>query len=54
MHGETEWAMLGWVMADGSLPLGELDRVDPAMAQTGYLRLIDSRDCTWRHFGEKD
>ena len=44
--------MLGWVMADGSLPLGELDRVDPAMAQYDYLRLIDDRDCTWRQFGE--
>ena len=40
--------MLVWVTADGSLPLGELDRVDPAMAQVRYLRLIDSRDTTWR------
>ncbi len=48
MRGKTEWAMLGWVMADGSLPFGELDRVDPEMAQVRYLRLIDSRDTTWR------
>jgi hypothetical protein len=54
MRGVKGWTMLGWVMADGSLPLGGLDRIDPAMAQTGYLRLIDSRDCTWRQFGEKD
>ena len=48
MRGKTEWAMVGWVMADASLPLGELDRVDPALAQVRYLRLIDSRDTTWR------
>jgi hypothetical protein len=46
-------AMFGWVMADGSLPLGELDRVDPEMAQSGYLHLIDGRNCTWRQMGEK-
>lgn len=51
MRGKTEWVMLGWVMADGSLPLGELDRVDPEMAQVRYLHLIDSRDCTWRQIG---
>ena len=48
MRGKTEWVMLGWMMADGSLPLGKLDRVDPEMAQVRYLRLIDSRDTTWQ------
>ena len=47
MRGQSGGSMLGWVMADGSLPLGELDRVDPKIAQTKYLRLIDSRDSEW-------
>lgn len=45
MRGITGWAMLGWVMADGTLPLGELDVVDPIMYNDERgLPLLDSRD----------
>jgi hypothetical protein len=54
MRGKKGWATLGWVMADGSLPLGQLDTVDPALAQYGYLPLVDDRDCSFRQFGQKD
>jgi hypothetical protein len=36
-HTMTEWKCLGWVYADGSLPLGELDAVDPKLAQFDNL-----------------
>jgi hypothetical protein len=49
MRGKKGWAQLGWVVADGSLPLGELDVVDPALAQYGYLHLIDDRDVPLPH-----
>ncbi len=49
MRGQKDWARLGWTMADGSLPLGELDIVDPALTQVGYLRLIDVRDMKIPH-----
>ena len=49
MRGKKGWAQLGWVMTDGSLPLGELDAVDPALAQYGYLHLIDERDVPVPH-----
>jgi hypothetical protein len=54
MRGKKGWATLGWVMADGSFPLGELDAVDPALAQYGYLPFVDDRDCPFRQFGQKD
>ena len=39
------WARLGWIMADGSLPLGELDVVDPLMYNDERgLPLLDARD----------
>jgi len=45
MRGVTTWARLGWVMADGSLPLGELDVVDPLMYNDDRgLPLLDGRD----------
>jgi hypothetical protein len=31
------WKRLGWIMADDSLPFGELDDVDPELAQYEYL-----------------
>jgi len=31
------WRILGWRMADGSMPLGEYDAVDPELAQFDYL-----------------
>jgi hypothetical protein len=49
MRGKKGWATLGWVMADGSLPLGELDAVDPALAQYHYLPRIDDRDVLLPH-----
>jgi hypothetical protein len=49
MREKKGWAQLGWVMADRSLPLGDLDAVDPALAQYGYLHLIDDRDALPPH-----
>ena len=31
------WRILGWRMADGSMPLGDYDEVDPELAQIDYL-----------------
>jgi hypothetical protein len=31
------WKILGWRMADGTMPLGEYDAVDPELAQFDYL-----------------
>lgn len=31
------WRILGWRMADGSMPLGDYDAVDPELAQFDYL-----------------
>lgn len=33
----SDWRILGWRMADGSMPLGEYDQVDPELAQMDYL-----------------
>jgi hypothetical protein len=38
------WKRLGWIMANGSLPLGELERVDPELAQFEYLPAADNRN----------
>jgi hypothetical protein len=46
-HGKragADWRRLGWVMADGSLPHGELNIVDPLLTQIGYLPSVDTRD----------
>lgn len=40
----ADWRRLGWIMADGSLPHGELDAVDPQLVQMGYLPCVDTRD----------
>jgi hypothetical protein len=37
MVGVDGWRILGWRMADGSMPLGEYDEVDPELAQIDYL-----------------
>jgi len=37
LAGQNEWRRLGWIMADGSLPFGDLDAVDPDLAQFNYL-----------------
>ena len=42
LASDPKWRQLGWVMADGSLPLGELQKVDPAMAQFSRLPRTDS------------
>jgi hypothetical protein len=34
---KQSWRRLGWVMAGGSLPLGELEAIDPTMAQFEFL-----------------
>jgi hypothetical protein len=33
---QAPWRVLGWLPADGSLPLGEPDEVDPAFARTDF------------------
>jgi hypothetical protein len=35
--GGNGWKILGWRMADESMPLGEYDAVDPELAQFDYL-----------------
>jgi len=39
---DAQWKRLGWVMVDGSLPLGELDAVNPDLAQFDYLAAADT------------
>ena len=39
MTGARDWRRLGYVLADGSQPHGEMDAVDPQMAQFEYLPL---------------
>ncbi len=34
---DSGWRILGWRMADGSMPLGDYDEVDPELAQIDYL-----------------
>lgn len=34
---EPGWHVLGWRMADGSMPLGDYERVDPDLAQVDAL-----------------
>jgi len=34
---QSGWRILGWRMADGSMPLGDYDEVDPELAQIEYL-----------------
>lgn len=41
---DSTWLFLGWRVLDGSMPLGEYDRVDPEIAQLKYLRPPHSRD----------
>jgi hypothetical protein len=36
---DSGWRILGWRMADGSMPLGEYDGVDPELAQFDFLPL---------------
>ena len=38
------WRILGWRMADGSMPLGEYDAVDPELAQFDYLPVPNVAD----------
>jgi len=37
LAGQDEWRRLGWLMADNSLPFGELDAIAPELAQFNYL-----------------
>jgi hypothetical protein len=34
---DSGWRILGWRMADGSVPFGDYDAVDPDLAQFDYL-----------------
>jgi|GEM_PF-2765313 len=34
---DSGWRILGWRVADGSMPLGDFDEVDPELAQIDYL-----------------
>lgn len=34
---DSGWRILGWRMADGTMPLGDYDAVDPDLAQFDYL-----------------
>lgn len=36
-RADRKWRVLGWRMFDGSLPLGELEAVDPKIAQIQFL-----------------
>jgi hypothetical protein len=47
LKGQKEWRRLGWAMPDGSLPFGELDTVDPELAQFDYLPPANSGVLTW-------
>ena len=38
LNPRGDWKLLGWAMADGSLPFGELDTVDPLLAQYDFLQ----------------
>jgi hypothetical protein len=42
--GGDGWKILGWRMADGSMPLGEYDAVDPELAQFDYLPVPNPHD----------
>ncbi|GMV28556.1 MAG: hypothetical protein AMXMBFR59_06810 [Rhodanobacteraceae bacterium] len=33
---QAPWRVLGWLPADGSLPLGEPDEIDPAIARADF------------------
>jgi hypothetical protein len=43
LASDLEWKRLGWIMDDDSLPLDELDAVDPELAQFDNLPLSHSR-----------
>ena len=47
--GGDGWKILGWRMADGSMPLGEYDAVDPELAQFDYLPVPNAHE--GRHRG---
>lgn len=42
--GGDGWKILGWRMADGSMPLGEYDAIDPELAQFDYLPVPNAFD----------
>jgi len=50
---DSGWRILGWRMADGSMPLGDHDDVDPELAQWDYLPLANpGRDADARLSGD--
>jgi len=40
--GGDGWRILGWRMADGTMPLGEYDEIDPDLAQFDYLPVANA------------
>ena len=47
--GGDGWKILGWRMADGSMPLGDYDAVDPDLAQFDYLPVPNCAAAESRH-----
>jgi len=45
--GGDGWKILGWRMADGSMPLGDYDSIDPDLAQFDYLPAPNTPDARW-------
>jgi len=42
--GGEGWRILGWRMADGTMPLGDYDEIDPDLAQFDYLPVPNARE----------
>jgi hypothetical protein len=51
---DAGWRILGWRMADGSMPLGDYDAIDPELAQFDYLPLPNTRDARWHRVPPND
>lgn len=45
--GGDGWKLLGWRMADGSMPLGEYDALDPELAQLDHLPVPNALEPPW-------
>jgi len=46
------WRILGWRMADGMMPLGGYDEIDPELAQFEYLPQPNPPPFLQWHFGQ--
>ena len=45
--GGDGWKLLGWRMADGSMPLGDYDAIDPELTQFDYLPVPNASERQW-------